>query len=374
MTRLERALAREAIAAFAIGTALYVSLFLVQALLARGEYLSALPVASLVSWLANQVPHYAVQSFPMAVVLTVLLVIGRSARDNELLAAHAGGVSLARLARPLVGMAALLVLAALLLAEFVVPGANRRTTVTWWDSVDGGSMAMARLQGRSLEVGPYQLYFGAYDARSRELRDVRLESWDGERQTLYLAAAATLDRDVLRLRGYRGFTLDLRALPVPDGADAADVLERLVPFTNVGSAKTSSLGIKLPQDRDELVARNAGGGFEDPRPISAWYRDWQASTGPARAANAVEFGFRTAVPFANLAILMLAIPVAARGSRSVGVAFGLSFVITIGYYLTLFVGKTLGQQGALPPALGPWLVNAVFLAAGVWMLRRARFR
>lgn len=374
MTRLERALAREALAAFGIATALYVSLFLVQALLVRGEYLAALPFGRLIEWLANQVPHYAVQAFPMAVVLTVLLVIGRSARDNELLAAQAGGISLARLSRPLVGMASVLVVFALLLAEFVVPGANRRTSLTWWDSVDGGNAAMYRLQGQTLAVGPYQLYFGGYDAASGELRDVRLQSWDGERQTVFLAGAATLERDLLSLRDYRGFTLDLAALPVPEGQPAAATLESLVRFTSVGPDERARIAIRLPQGRDDLVARNAGGGFEDPRPISAWYRDWQAATGPARLTNAVEFGFRTAVPFANLAILMLAIPVAARGSRSVGVAFGLSFIITIGYYLTLFVGRTLGQQGVLPPALGPWLVNAVFLAAGVWMLRNARFR
>jgi lipopolysaccharide export system permease protein len=366
MTRLERYLGREVLPAFLFGVALYVGLFLVQSLLARSQYLTAIPLGGALRWLAYQVPGFAVQAFPMAIVLAVLLAFGRLARENELTAVRAGGIGLARVARPLVLFAVGLVALSLLLAEFVVPAANRRTIVTWWDAVDGGGTALSRIAGRQLAVGPYQLYFGGYDASKGELRDVRLESWNGRAHTVYFAQGATLERDRLSLRGYEGHTVDYGRLSEP-GATLADV----VTLSNAGPDENARLAVKLPQSRDEIAARNAEeGGFDDPRSLSEWWETWRGSSGPAATTAAVELSMRTAVPFASLAILLLAVPVAAGYARSTSVAFGLSLAITLGYYLALYLGQALGLQGLVPPLAGPWLANIALIGAGIWLLRR----
>ena len=159
--RLEWYVFREVVPNFLIGTSLYVALFLFQSLIARAQYLNALPATATTKWLMYQIPDFALRAFPLAIVFSVLLVFGRLAKDNELLASYAGGVSLSRITRSLLVLGTVLAFFGLFLAEYVTPIANEKVAVTWWDSVDGGGKALAFLAGKHIEAGKFQLFFMA---------------------------------------------------------------------------------------------------------------------------------------------------------------------------------------------------------------------
>jgi lipopolysaccharide export system permease protein len=44
-------------------------------------------------------------------------------------------------------------------------------------------------------------------------------------------------------------------------------------------------------------------------------------------------------------------------------------VLALGYYGAFFLGRSLAGVGAIPPELGAWGANLVYLALGVWTLR-----
>lgn len=370
MSRAERYLAREVIPVFFTGVALYVGLFLVQTLLARSAWLGALPATATVKWLAYQVPDFAVRAFPLAIVLAVLLGFGRLARDHELIALQTSGVSLGRVLRPVVAFAFALVAAGLLLSEFVVPVANERVKVTWWDSTDGGGNGLKWLAGKELAIGAYTVRFTAYDVPTRELRDVRLVAWDGHKQTVYLAPVARFEGNNLTMTDFRGHTIDWDRVPVTPQPNAADAFT----FYNSASQPGAKLTFELEQSRDTTIARNTEGGFEDTRSISALWHDYRASAGPGARQAGVLLAMRTAVPFASLVILLLAVPLAVSSTRSTGATFGMALLVTLAYYLAFAVGQALGVNGLVPPLVGPWLANVAFAAAGALMLRGARFR
>ncbi len=357
MTKLERYFAREFIPTFLVGAILYVALFLFFSLAGRGQFLGALPVGSTLRWLAFQIPANAVQAFPLAMVFAVLLAFGRLARDNELLASRMSGLSLARLVRPILWFAALLVLFALAMAEFVVPKTNERVSTTWWDSVDGGGTALARLAGKQLAVGQYQIFYSGFDVPTQQLVDVRLEFWHGQEQNVYFAKSGKLVGKNLELNGVRGFGVNFATEPI-----------------DLTTNQTGKLTFALTKSKDALVNENAGGGFEDSRSISSWWREWQTSVGPARRDAAVQFGAKTAVPFANFVVLLLVLPLATSFSRSVASSFGLAAVVTLLYFVCLSIGQVLGLQGIVPGMLGPWLANIVFVLVGVLLLRREAWR
>lgn len=371
MSKLERYFSREIIPPFLMGVALYVALFLVQALLARGQYLAYIPASKAASWLAYQVPNFAVQAFPLALVFAVLIGIGRLARDHELLAARCGGIPVQRTLRPVVAGSVLLVVVALAMAEWVVPKANEMTAVTWWDSVDGGGQALAHVAGQEVSVGPYRLRFDGFDAATNTLTGVRVERWDARTVSLYFAKNASLrteaGRGVIELRGYEAYRLNTL------GLRSASQVSQLLQFSTVAPDDQAVLSIKLPQSREAIIARNAGGGFDDTRSLSALWREYRQAGGLVARSPGVEFATRTAVPFANLVILLLALPLAASATRSTGVAFGLTFIVTIAYYVVLYLGRSISLQGILPPLVGPWLANLAFLAFGAWFMNRARF-
>jgi lipopolysaccharide export system permease protein len=368
--KLEKSIAREFLLTFAVGAGLYLFLFLFFSLAGRGQFLGALPVTRTLEWLAYQIPANLVQSFPLAMVFAVMLAFGRLARDHELLAAMTGGISLARAVRPIIVFGVALVLVGLLLAQFVVPRANQKVSVTWWDSVGGGGLALTRLQGRTVQIGDFFLRFGGFDPTTQELQTVRLESWAGRVITVYEARTATLEASGIVLHNSVGTSVDWSKFPLSEKPDAAS-LSSLVTFSNPVPGR---LTIDLGQSRDEVIARNAGGGFDDARSLSQLWREYTAASGPNRVEPAVSLGAATARPFSSLIILLLVIPLAASTTRSIGVAFGFAALITLLYFFAIQVGQLLGLQGIVPPILGPWLANLAFAACGVWLIRREQTR
>ena len=365
MTRIERYIAREVIPSFLIGAALYVFVLLFQSLIGRSQWLSYLPADATARWLLWQIPDSTLKALPLAIIFAVLISFGRLARDNEILAANAGGISLADATRPVVAFGGLLVVFGLVLAEFVTPVANEQVSVTWWDNVDGGGRSLGRLAGRMLETGKGQLFFTGIDGA--DVVNVRYEQWEGNTQTLTLAKRGRFDKDRLIFEDYKVFQQDF----------SGKTPELLV--ENVPENPKAKLTVVLDKTKDALVSQNAGGGFEDSRSLSTIYRDWrETSQQPAKAqearANAVQLGFKTALPFANLVILILVIPVAASSSRSTSMAMGLAVMIAIMYYFVLALGQSMAQNGLVPALIGPWLANIVFFAAGIYAIQARQFR
>ncbi len=376
MKRLEWYVFREVVPNFLIGTSLYVALFLFQSLIARAQYLGALPPSATGKWLIYQIPEFALRAFPLAIVFSVLLVFGRLAKDNELLASFAGGISLSRLTRSLLILGAVLAVFGLFLAEFVTPRANEKVAVTWWDSVDGGGQALAFLAGKHIEAGNYQLFFRGFS--KGELLGVRLEFWDEVQpkiQNVYFADSAVLAGNKIKLKGFEGYQVDFAQLASLPENPSKQQLYALFPRNQKRSLNpNATTTFSLAKTRDTIIAQNNTGGFEDSRSISTVYNEWRQSEGQAARDSASLLGYKTAVPFANLAILLLTIPIAAGGLRSNGVAFGIAVLIAVGYYLALFLGQTLGRYGFLPAFLGPWIANIALLGIGFYMLRRAQYR
>lgn len=377
MKRLEWYVFREVVPNFLIGTSLYVALFLFQSLIARAQYLGALPANATGMWLLYQIPEFALRAFPLAIVFSVLLVFGRLAKDNELLASFAGGISLTRLTRSLLVLGAVLAVFGLILAEYVTPRANEKVASTWWDSLDGGGNAFAHIAGKTIDVGNnYLVYFSGF--ANGEIKGVRLESWNptqNKLQSIYFADSAVLTNKKITLKGFEGYQIDFSKLSDLPANPSPQQLYSLFPFNqkrslNPNATTTFTLGKTV----DAIIAENTKGGFEDNRSISMVYNEWKASTGQTARDNASMLGYKTAVPFANLAILLLTIPVAAGGLRSNGVAFGIAVLIAVAYYLALFLGQTMGRYGLLPAFLGPWIANIAMLGIGYYMLRRAQYR
>ncbi|RME88259.1 MAG: YjgP/YjgQ family permease [Candidatus Hydrogenedentota bacterium] len=53
---------------------------------------------------------------------------------------------------------------------------------------------------------------------------------------------------------------------------------------------------------------------------------------------------------------------------AIAASLALSTIVTIVYYLIMFFGKSLGNNGTLPPLLAAWLANIIFLLVTVYMV------
>ncbi len=368
MKRLDRYLLKESLPPFVFGLLLYSTLAVVSVTLPRLGWIVGAPLGPLLGWLALQVPAAAVQTLPIALLLAVLLTFGRLSADSELLAAQAGGVALGRLARVFILLGLLAAAGALLLNERVLPTTNARVGALYWELTSGGS-GLYRLAEQNLPLGDTSLRFSTTDRATDEMFGVRLESWQDRTLTVVFADRARFMDGGLELYGYHTSVVDFAALSRPEG-DAEAFLRTLLRADSRAPNPDSSLRVTLPVSYDDLVTRFSGGGFEDSRSVRGAYedaRDLALPVGERRTAAAL-FHRKLAEPFANLTLLLVAVPLALLYARSRAVAFGLSLVVTLAWYLLLTVGQLLAQAGTLPVWLGVWAGNGLLAGLGLYLL------
>jgi lipopolysaccharide export system permease protein len=194
-------------------------------------------------------------------------------------------------------------------------------------------------------------------------------------QSVYFADSAVLADHKIRLKGFEGYQVDFATLSSLPADPSREQMYALFPRNQKRSLNpNATTTFSLAKNKDTIISENNTGGFEDSRSISTLFNEWRKSDGQAARDTASMLGYKTAVPFANLAILLLTIPIAAGGLRSNGVAFGIAVLIAVGYYLALFLGQTMGRYGLLPAFLGPWIANIALLGIGFYMLRNAQHR
>lgn len=373
ITRIDRYLLRESLPPFLFGLVLYSGLAVVSVTIPRLQWIVGAPVLQVGAWLLLQMPQAMVQTFPIALVLAVLLAFGRLASENELLALQAGAVPVRRTAGVFVGLGLMSAVAVLALNQWVLPTTNTLAVKYYWE-ITSGQTGLFRLAQQSLPVGDFTLHFDRAAERGTVMQGVRIERWDGDVLTLLRAREARFRGVDLVLSGYRIDSLDLAALDAPTTEPAA-ALARLIKLRNVPQDPTAELTLTTSMTLEELVTRFGGGGFEDDRSITRLAADARQASSSAtlRRQAAALMHRKLAEPFTNLALLLVAVPLSLTYARTRGVAFGLSLVVTLVWYVLFTFGQLFAQTGQLPVWLGAWLGNIVFALVGlVLMARRTR--
>jgi LPS export ABC transporter permease LptG/LPS export ABC transporter permease LptF len=294
------------------------------------------------------------QIAPFAVLLATLISLGVLSKNNEDTAFRASGVSLRRLAAPVVVAAALGALGAFALSEYLLPFAEQRQT-RYKNEIYGRDTA-----GKS--AGDQNWYLASNGAIWHR------EEGNATQKTLYSVSVFEFDR---------GF--------------------QLVRRTAAREASWSDEGWRLRQGWTREFGDDEPIGFSaflesriagDPpqavtatrrRPEEMRFRELERLTRRLRAGGYPTGSLETALqtklaqPAMLLIMALLAVPFAFRVGRrgalaGIGLGLGLGILALIA---AAFLTK-LGDVGALPPALAAWSPNVLFGLAATYFLLRMR--
>ncbi len=369
MKKLDRYLLRQALGPLLFGLIIYSGLAVISTTLPRLQWVVGTPIFSLLGWLALQLPTALVQTLPVAMVLAVILTFGRLATNNELQAVQSGGVSIVRMALIFVYLGAGLTATALIINERVLPITNARVGSLYWELTSGGKSGIWRLAAQDIPISGFKLYFEQPDPQTDELLDVRIQAWQDKRQTIIFADRARFIDNGLQLFNYQSDTVNFDALNQPFDS-AAEQFQAFVLNHNAAQTPEQSLTLQTSESLDDLITRFSGGGFEDSRSISE-VRDDSTNTAltlSERTRAAVLFHRKLAEPFANLTLLLVALPLSLLYAANRGVAFGLSLVVTLVWYVLFTLGQLFAQAGTVPVWLGVWSANIILASLGVYLL------
>ena len=239
---------------FWVGLGLYTTLFLFGYFFVGSQWLEGVNPLKILEWLVYQLPDTFVKAFPMAIVLMVVVAIGRLTSEREIVAMSTGGISLGRIALP--------VMTALVLSEFVTPKANLEVRRLWYEELPSSPQGLSRLAGSTISLGAgLELYFEGYDPDTQNLLEVRLANWSGKNGTLVFADSAQYNGVTLKLKGAETFGINFEKLKLLEGANdygsLLGALRQSFPVYNPSSSENSTLTVQTGTSRAQAIAKYA---------------------------------------------------------------------------------------------------------------------
>jgi LPS export ABC transporter permease LptF/LPS export ABC transporter permease LptG len=294
-------------------------------------------------------------TIPMAVLVGVLIGLGRLSADSEIVALHASGISLRRLLRPIGFVALGCSLGTLVLTFWLSPAAVR--TLQSLEERLLLTQAPYAIQPRVFneQIPHFILYVQDVEAAATHWRGVFLAS-SGQASTTNVTISQ--DAQVVADPENNKFELHL-------GSGSTHEYDPHAPqHYNVTTFGQSEIPVEIssPVAGPKNVAVS-----DSERSIS----ELLAENGPHWRDARVEFHRRIAFPAACLVFALLGVPIGVRprrGGRAAGLI--LTLVLIGGYYFLFVTGAHMAQQGSVAPWAGIWAGNIAGLILGLIFLRR----
>jgi LPS export ABC transporter permease LptF/LPS export ABC transporter permease LptG len=311
-----------------------------------------IPFIVVISYFRFLIPYLLYQLSPLAALVAVLVTIGVMSKNNEIIAFKASGISMYRLAVPLLFAGALLAGTLLLLDSTYLPYANQRQDSLRNQIKGRPPQTYTRPQrwifGENSKVYNYDLFdpsenlFGGLTVI--ELDPVTFEM----RRRVFAARARWLITEktwVLESGWVRNFANGVVIQYAP--FKVTTLPELVEPPTYFNREVIQAIQMNW-LDLDKYIAGLQRAGFD---------------VSPLRVQWHKKLAYPLIAPISMLLAIPFAILVGSRGAIS-GIAMGVGIGIT--YWAVSALFEAMGGIGQLPPMLAGWSPDIIFLFLGLY--------
>jgi LPS export ABC transporter permease LptG/LPS export ABC transporter permease LptF len=309
-----------------------------------------------------QTPEYVYYVIPLSVLIATLVTIGLLTKNSELIVMKACGISLYRVAVPLL-LCGLVAGGALFALEQTILGPWTRQAAAIKHVMKGGSPQTFDVLSRRWLVAPNGniFHYSYYDPRERQLSQLSIYEFSDDMQrltrrvfaerALYLGSRADRDDQWHAERGWvREFERDGTTKRFSTFAESKLPIE---PASYFATQEPEPKYMSYSQLRD-YIQRLGESGFDVVEQQVALER-------------------KISFPFVALVMTLLAVPFAVTTGRHgamYGIGVGISLAIT--YWVTISVFAALGTGGLMTPVLAAWAPNLLFGAGAAYLLLTVR--
>lgn len=364
---------REVISPTLLGLCVYVLVFVMNALfdLAELAIKKDLSIRAVLTILFYWLPRVLEMTIPMAILLGVLVGVGRLSTDSEVVALRAGGVSYWKILYPVVtlGIAGWLVSSVLILA--VEPGANYKRRQVYSKLLYSADLRREIKPRVFFEDVPGMLLYADEVHQGGDfLEKVFIyQSEEGGKELVTVARRAQIEYEPRT--GVARFFLEAGVTHSTTPADAESY--QVSSFERQMVVKEPDESFKL---RSSLLSRPPPKNYHEQslgdlaRSIVRAGAIEHAETRVRVIGNILAIMHeRFALPFACLVFAILGLPLGVmnrRGGKASG--FSLSIGISIIYWILYSSGQSLVSQGRLSPYVGQWMGNVSLGVLGIVLL------
>lgn len=371
MPLIDRDLIRSYLQSFAVVLAMVTMITFVKTILDYYTYIFGSGESRL-QW----VLYYFVLTFPSELIVllpissavSVLWVLAQKARDNEILAAFACGLSPLRLSRPFLLVGAVFSILALILSEFIASPAAATAHRVEKVRIKNRPDVLLTQRDAIIQKGPGTLYYlcDSYTDVDQTMRNASIVKMaaDGSKPLQRI----TGERAVLRRTGEREFWEFQNAKVWEYTADGG-----IASFKTFPTLDPEDLGLKMAARLDRILSKQDKAERLSFREV--WVQlDALESTGQRNPELKTAMHLKLSLPVATAFLIMLMCAHGIRPShQSVLRSFG-GGMLWIAFFFGLQMAfRALGSAGFIPAILAAWLPLATSGFVAVHLLRKARF-
>ena len=300
------------------------------------------------------IPFILTYIIPISLLLGTVFSLGVLARRNELTALIASGVSLVRIAAPIIVIALVSSLASAWFNDRVVASANRLKNDIMEYEIEGRARTNKAVRNNFHYLGESGFVYlaDAFNEKTGTLYDVVVQQFDGTTMIRRIDARRAQWTDEVWVF-HQGFERWFEG-----GADSVEAFQEL---------RAEEIK-ETPQDFSAEVLDEEDMTFQELRT----YIERLRRSGGHVEKHLVDMYFKLSFPFAGSIFTLIGIAFAAgKRKHSVATGFGVTLIVAFTYYVVLRLGQTLGHNEVLPPLLAAQMGNVIFLMIGVTLLCRA---
>ena len=358
-TLLDRYIFTELLSPFSVSLGALCFVMLTKELLRLVELLvsKGVGIVAVLQVFVHLMPSFLVLTLPIAGIIASITAFGRLSFDKELVAMQAAGLSLMRLARPVLLFALLVFGLTLWLAQWGQP----------WSSINLKKVALNLLRDQlvlALERGTFNepipkmtIYVPDGDPGQATTGVFIYDERNAEDPRIIVAQ----QYEVLMDASTNQVALRLQQGVIHSRPDRTDQYEQTSFASYDLKLSLNQSGYSTTEERpsyDAMIAQLTQSQWRDPaalRRLMEYYKD-------------------LAFPTASLVFCLLGVPVgivSKRSGRMGGFAVGVLVVIV--YYMLNVACEFLVTTAALPPFAGAWIPNGIFsLTTVVWFYMMSR--
>jgi LPS export ABC transporter permease LptG/LPS export ABC transporter permease LptF len=314
-------------------------------------------------YLVFETPQYAYYVLPLAVLLGALVTIGLLTKNSELIVMKACGISLYRVALPMLGCAVIAAGVLFGLDQTILGPANFRADAIK-HVMRGGSPETFNVLNRHWAAGSDGsiYHYVAYNPRTQQLSGLqvfrfadnmtRISSRLSADRADYAGGQDSSTSAVWNVQ--QGWTRDF---------DAQGEVRDFTPFAAVKKQfeTASYFGTEQPDAKYMSYTQLRA------------YNDQLREGGFDVLEQQVALARKLSFPFVTLIMTLIAVPFAVTMGRSgamAGIGIGIGLAIT--YWMAISVFAAIGSGGLIAPVLAAWAPNALFGAGAAYLLLTVR--
>ena len=297
-----------------------------------------------------QILNYTV---PISVLVTTLVTFAIFSKNNEVTAFKSSGISLYRIALPVLVLGIVTSVLSYLLLDYVLPYSNRRTDELRSRIKSTRPVSVANQQqklwfhGR----GNYIINFLSYDRNLKELSQVQV--FELHPKQFRLARRVYADR--ARWDG-QGWVFEhgwMRSFPDGGGATYTPIVSPIRLFYSERPSDFEA-EVKVPDQMTFSQLRE--------------YLETIRKSGYSAEELSVKLYQKTSWPFLSLVMCLIALPFAFKLGKA-GALYGITIALVLGlfYWMMYAIFSKFGEAGNLPPILAAWSANILFAIAALYM-------